>query len=130
MRRCAALLGRGSLGALPCRRGCPSTLLLIPASWITVQPCPPYCTSTVPQIVYRTMVDGDFMLTNRQPTLHKPDMMGHRARVMRCEPLALRPLHRAGSTAAACGWQASPLTSTRSEGCCVRSLLHVWQCRG
>ena len=40
---------------------------------------------TVPQIVYRTMEDGDFMLTNRQPTLHKPGMMGHRARVMRCE---------------------------------------------
>ncbi len=34
------------------------------------------------------MVDGDFMLTNRQPTLHKPGMMGHRARVMRCEPRA------------------------------------------
>ena len=31
------------------------------------------------------MEDGDFMLTNRQPTLHKPGMMGHRARVMRCE---------------------------------------------
>ena len=35
------------------------------------------------KIVYRTMVDGDFMLTNRQPTLHKPGMMGHRARIMR-----------------------------------------------
>jgi hypothetical protein len=31
------------------------------------------------------MEDGDFMLTNRQPTLHKPGMMGHRARVMRSE---------------------------------------------
>jgi DNA-directed RNA polymerase beta' subunit len=40
------------------------------------------------QIVYRTMEDGDFMLTNRQPTLHKPGMMGHRARVMRCEERA------------------------------------------
>ncbi|KAL4436828.1 hypothetical protein ABPG75_003967 [Micractinium tetrahymenae] len=37
------------------------------------------------RIVYRTMLDGDFMLTNRQPTLHKPGMMGHRARVMRSE---------------------------------------------
>ncbi|PSC74762.1 beta and beta-prime subunits of DNA dependent RNA-polymerase [Micractinium conductrix] len=37
------------------------------------------------RIVYRTMEDGDFMLTNRQPTLHKPGMMGHRARVMRSE---------------------------------------------
>ena len=30
------------------------------------------------------------MLTNRQPTLHKPGMMGHRARVMRCERRAWR----------------------------------------
>ena len=37
------------------------------------------------KIVYRTMTDGDFMLTNRQPTLHKPGMMGHRARIMRAE---------------------------------------------
>ena len=37
------------------------------------------------KIVYRTMEDGDFMLTNRQPTLHKQGMMGHRARVMRSE---------------------------------------------
>ena len=29
------------------------------------------------------------MLTNRQPTLHKPGMMGHRARVMRCEQRAV-----------------------------------------
>jgi DNA-directed RNA polymerase I subunit RPA1 len=35
------------------------------------------------KVVYRTMTDGDFMLTNRQPTLHKPGMMGHRARIMR-----------------------------------------------
>ena len=37
------------------------------------------------KIVYRTMTDGDFMLTNRQPTLHKPGMMGHQARIMRAE---------------------------------------------
>jgi DNA-directed RNA polymerase I subunit RPA1 len=37
------------------------------------------------QVVYRTMTDGDFMLTNRQPTLHRPGMMGHRARIMRAE---------------------------------------------
>ena len=37
------------------------------------------------KVVYRTMTDGDFMLTNRQPTLHKPGMMGHRARIMRSE---------------------------------------------
>lgn len=37
------------------------------------------------KVVYRTMTDGDFMLTNRQPTLHKPGMMGHKARIMRGE---------------------------------------------
>lgn len=52
------------------------------------------------QIVYRTMEDGDFMLTNRQPTLHKPGMMGHRARVMRCE--LLRLLWSRDCTLAAC----------------------------
>ena len=29
--------------------------------------------------------DGDLLLTNRQPTLHKPGLMGHRARVLRGE---------------------------------------------
>jgi DNA-directed RNA polymerase beta' subunit len=29
--------------------------------------------------------DGDLMLTNRQPTLHKPSLMAHRARVLRGE---------------------------------------------
>lgn len=35
------------------------------------------------KIVYRTLQDGDIMLTNRQPTLHKPGMMAHRARVLK-----------------------------------------------
>ena len=33
--------------------------------------------------VYRHMVDGDVMLTNRQPTLHKPGLMAHRARILK-----------------------------------------------
>jgi DNA-directed RNA polymerase I subunit RPA1 len=33
--------------------------------------------------VYRNLRDGDLMLTNRQPTLHKPGMMAHRARVLK-----------------------------------------------
>lgn len=33
--------------------------------------------------VYRHMRDGDIMLTNRQPTLHKPGVMAHRARVLK-----------------------------------------------
>eukprot|EP00208_Stichococcus_sp_RCC1054_P004326 CAMPEP_0206143018 /NCGR_PEP_ID=MMETSP1473-20131121/19032_1 /ASSEMBLY_ACC=CAM_ASM_001109 /TAXON_ID=1461547 /ORGANISM="Stichococcus sp, Strain RCC1054" /LENGTH=1731 /DNA_ID=CAMNT_0053538243 /DNA_START=203 /DNA_END=5398 /DNA_ORIENTATION=- len=37
------------------------------------------------KIVYRTLKDGDVMLTNRQPTLHKPGMMAHRARILKGE---------------------------------------------
>ena len=34
-------------------------------------------------IVHRHMIDGDFVLFNRQPTLHRMSMMGHIARIMR-----------------------------------------------
>lgn len=37
------------------------------------------------KIVYRHLQDGDLMLTNRQPTLHKPGLMAHRARVLKGE---------------------------------------------
>jgi DNA-directed RNA polymerase beta' subunit len=30
------------------------------------------------KIVHRHLIDGDVMLTNRQPTLHKPGLMAHR----------------------------------------------------
>lgn len=33
-------------------------------------------------IVYRHMVNGDIVLFNRQPSLHKMNMMGHRARIL------------------------------------------------
>jgi DNA-directed RNA polymerase I subunit RPA1 len=32
--------------------------------------------------VYRHLVDGDVLLVNRQPTLHKPGIMAHKARVL------------------------------------------------
>lgn len=32
--------------------------------------------------VYRHLIDGDVLIVNRQPTLHKPSMMVHRARVL------------------------------------------------
>ena len=35
------------------------------------------------KIVYRHLRDGDVMLTNRQPTLHKPGLMAHRARILK-----------------------------------------------
>ncbi len=31
--------------------------------------------------VYRHLIDGDLLLVNRQPTLHKPGIMSHKARV-------------------------------------------------
>lgn len=35
------------------------------------------------KIVYRHLRDNDVMLTNRQPTLHKPGLMAHRARILK-----------------------------------------------
>lgn len=32
--------------------------------------------------VHRHLLDGDALLVNRQPTLHKPGIMGHKARVL------------------------------------------------
>lgn len=37
------------------------------------------------KIVYRHLRDGDAVLVNRQPTLHKPSVMGHIARVLKGE---------------------------------------------
>ena len=34
------------------------------------------------KIVYRHVMNGDWFLVNRQPTLHKPSIMAHRARVL------------------------------------------------
>jgi DNA-directed RNA polymerase II subunit RPB1 len=33
-------------------------------------------------VVHRHLMDGDVVLFNRQPTLHRPSMMGHRVRVL------------------------------------------------
>ena len=35
--------------------------------------------------VHRHLVDGDVVLLNRQPTLHKPSIMAHKARVLKGE---------------------------------------------
>ncbi|CAG8800417.1 8820_t:CDS:2, partial [Racocetra persica] len=35
--------------------------------------------------IYRHLQDGDMLLINRQPTLHKPSIMAHRARVLKGE---------------------------------------------
>lgn len=35
--------------------------------------------------VYRHLDDGDILILNRQPTLHKPSMMCHKAKILRGE---------------------------------------------
>lgn len=42
-------------------------------------------TSTVPKKVYRHIKDGDMLIVNRQPTLHKPSMMAHKAKILKGE---------------------------------------------
>ena len=42
-------------------------------------------TTTINKKVFRHLRDGDMLILNRQPTLHKPSMMVHRARVLRGE---------------------------------------------
>jgi len=34
------------------------------------------------KVVYRHLLTGDIMLFNRQPTLHKPSLMSHIARIL------------------------------------------------
>ncbi|CAH8628055.1 unnamed protein product [Dicrocoelium dendriticum] len=38
--------------------------------------------SGIPFIVNRHLLDGDFLVMNRQPTLHKPSMQAHRVRII------------------------------------------------
>jgi hypothetical protein len=42
-------------------------------------------TPSLPRKVYRHLDDGDILILNRQPTLHKPSMMCHRARILNGE---------------------------------------------
>ena len=42
-------------------------------------------TPAVNKKVYRHLRDGDQLILNRQPTLHKPSMMVHKARVLQGE---------------------------------------------
>jgi DNA-directed RNA polymerase beta' subunit len=41
-----------------------------------------------PKVVYRHLMNGDAMLLNRQPTLHKPSIMSHKARVLKGEKVS------------------------------------------
>jgi DNA-directed RNA polymerase beta' subunit len=42
-------------------------------------------TVAVNKKVYRHLEDGDILILNRQPTLHKPSMMTHKARILHGE---------------------------------------------
>ena len=38
---------------------------------------------SIGDVVNRHLLDGDYVLFNRQPSLHKMSMMGHRVKVMK-----------------------------------------------
>ncbi|KAH9816115.1 hypothetical protein DFH28DRAFT_1025843 [Melampsora americana] len=46
---------------------------------------PPTRTPMIGKRVHRHLDDGDILILNRQPTLHKPSMMCHRARILKGE---------------------------------------------
>ncbi|GAA5891337.1 hypothetical protein JCM6882_004661 [Rhodosporidiobolus microsporus] len=46
---------------------------------------PPTRSAQINRKVYRHLQDGDIVILNRQPTLHKPSMMCHRVKVLRGE---------------------------------------------
>lgn len=46
---------------------------------------PPTRTPQINRKVYRHLQDGDIVILNRQPTLHKPSMMCHRVKVLKGE---------------------------------------------
>jgi len=65
--------GQGSVRLLPCEPLNRLELLCVSEQWHeTCGMC-------------RHLRDGDLMLTNRQPTLHKPGLMAHRARVLKVQ---------------------------------------------
>ena len=37
------------------------------------------------KVIYRHVINGDVVLTNRQPTLHKPGIMAHKVKVLKGE---------------------------------------------
>lgn len=52
---------------------------------VVTQPGKGSCNEFEGKIVYRHLQDGDIVLVNRQPTLHKPSMMAHIVRVLKGE---------------------------------------------
>ena len=77
------------------------------------------------KIVYRHLRNGDVMLTNRQPTLHKPGMMAHRARVLKVNSMQCLCHRAAGSwliiSGPACGSRSSEDAQTQAS-CSLQSM--------
>eukprot|EP00438_Fugacium_kawagutii_P027986 Skav202937 [mRNA] locus=scaffold422:147232:153712:+ [translate_table: standard] len=48
--------------------------------------------------VERHMIDGDYVIFNRQPSLHKMSMMGHRAKVMPFSTLRFNLVQRSAGS--------------------------------
>ncbi|XP_062517493.1 DNA-directed RNA polymerase I subunit RPA1-like isoform X2 [Corticium candelabrum] len=58
------------------RQSLAKQLLTPPTQWNPLNTC---------KKVHRYLKDGDLLLLNRQPTLHRPSIMGHKARVLKGE---------------------------------------------
>lgn len=67
------------------------------------------------KIVYRHLRDGDLLLTNRQPTLHKPGLMAHRARVLKARPPKKQLLALGGPNLALHMCRSSGVVAGRAE---------------
>ncbi|CAH8537348.1 unnamed protein product [Schistosoma guineensis] len=47
----------------------------------------------IPIVVNRHLLDGDMLIMNRQPTLHRPSMQAHRVRIIKCSGAKTLRLH-------------------------------------
>ncbi|GAM16960.1 hypothetical protein SAMD00019534_001350 [Acytostelium subglobosum LB1] len=72
---------------LSLERETPEKRVALSKTLLTIRPqAPPGAVKKV----YRHLVSGDFVLANRQPTLHKPGISGHRAKVLGAVEKTLR----------------------------------------
>lgn len=79
------------------------------------------------KVVYRHLQNGDMMLLNRQPTLHKPSIMAHKARILKGEK-TLR-LHYANCKAYNADFDGDEMNAhlaqnelARAEGYCIANV--------
>jgi DNA-directed RNA polymerase I subunit RPA1 len=83
------------------------------------------------KIVHRHLQNGDMLLLNRQPTLHKPSIMAHKARILKGEK-TLR-LHYANCKAYNADFDGDEMNAhfpqnelARSEGYCIANVTHQY----